>query len=186
MRDQRARMAKDRGNCRQECLEIQRSGDQEIQDIHRVLREDVEAVQKQIDQKMRETQHAVDGCVERRQRVAAETERQINEAVDTKVHQGLAVVQMQVLEAREVSFGHIKEVQARDFEQEKLLRERIGAALVSVDCSMQERDQVAMMERSFKKQIATATDILGCSPSSNRVADNRRLRTAGASAIGAA
>jgi len=186
MRLKRTRMAENRSNCRRQCSEVQQAGDREIQQIGRALREEVDAIQKQIDQKMKETQRGVDSCVQSRRNVRSETERQISEAVDTKVYQGLAAVEMQVLEAREKSLGQIKEVQARDFEHEVALRERIGAALVSVNCSMQEREQISLLEKSHKKQLASATDILGCSLPTNRYAlhDNRRLRSAGASAMG--
>merc|ERR1719174_2344930 len=103
--------------------------------------------------KMKETQLGVDSWVRRRRDVAVETEKKIVEAVDTKVYQGLASVQMQVLEAREASLAKIKEVQVSDFEHEAFLRERINAALVSVDCSMQERDQIAVLEKNHKNQL---------------------------------
>lgn len=188
MREKRARMSENRSACREQCREVQQSGDREIQEIGRALREEVDVIQKQSDEIMKETQRGVDAWVKRRQNITVEVERDINEAVDTKVYQGLAAVSMQVLEARELSIGQIKEVQARDFEHEKVLRERIGSALVSVDCSLQERDQMVMLEKSRKKQLATAADVLGCGQPTNRYSlnDTRRLRNAGANAIGKA
>lgn len=188
IRLKRTRMADIRSACRQQCLEIQQSADKEIQKISAAVREEVEATQKLIDNRMKETQRNVTACVKQRQDVTAETEREISNAVDTQVYQSLASVQMLVLEARETSLGQIKEVQARDREHEGLLKERIDDALVSVNCSLQERDQISVLERSHKLQLEAATHILGCSLPMNRysLADNRRLRSAGALALGAA
>lgn len=187
MHEKRARMAENRATCRQQCNEIQQKADREIREIGRAAREEVDAIRKQMDEKKKQTQQSVDSCVKKRQNVCSQIEKEISEAVDTKVYQGLAAVEMLVIEAREESIGKIKEVQARDFECEKQLKEHIDTALASVNCSMQERDQIAVLEKTHRKQLETATDILGCSLPMNRhsLSNNRRLRNAGASAIGA-
>jgi len=187
MRLKRTKMSENRSACHRQCLEVQRSGEREIQEIGRGLREEVGAIQGEIDKKKKENKLGVDSWVKRRREVSAETEKLITETVDTKVCQALASVQLQVLETRETSLDKIKEVQARDSEQEAILSQRIGAALVSVDCSVQERDQIALLEKYHKKQLEMATGILGCSLPANRhnnLQDSRRVRNVGALALG--
>lgn len=180
MRLKRSRMVENRNACQRQLLELQRSGEREIQEIGKGLREEIELIQTHIDQKMAETQRGCDSWVRRRRDVAAETEKHIIETVDTKVRQSLAEVQMQALDAREESFMQIQDVQERDFQQEAFLRERIDAALTSVDCSMSEQRDSISLEKKHKEQMTDTTDILGYRLPNNQYAlhDSRRMKSA--------
>jgi len=182
MRMKRTRMAENRSACQRQCLDVQRSGEREIQELSRGLREEVDAIQIQIDQKKKENKLGVNSWVKRRCDFRDETEKQIIQTVDSKVTQGLASVQMQALETREASLEKIKEVQVRDFEKEAILTQHITAAFVSVGCSVQERDQIPLFERQQKKQLEAATEILLEKPKNRN--NSQRLRNAGTLALG--
>lgn len=188
MRKKRTRMAERRVESKRECAETQREADLQIQAIGKRTREEIDRISQLITEKMKETQSMCDVEVQNRRNVARDTEVHVKLAVDSKVDAGLADVQMKIMEEREQSLMQIKDLQVLNHQQEDFLRKRMDDAFESVQTSIRERDEIAMLEKYHKRQLESAFDILGCSLPGNRHSltnKSRSLRNTGALMLGA-
>lgn len=148
-------------DAKQEILQLQRSGDDQVRAIESRMREELQIMRQRQDHILRETMSSAETQVDKRREVMREADTAVGE-VDDRIRQGLMVTHQATLDMQKQTFRKMEEIQRRDFGYEAQLHEQMNCAFVAVHCASQELVEAKSTEEDHKQRRTADALLLEC------------------------